>query len=97
VVAALLREPWWPAERLRPVRGEPRDVLRVLAGMGERVVQLGVGEAPRVMRRCEGEERGLTPGEGEERRAHRVTVPLGGGPVTAQEKRLFQNSSGTEL
>jgi hypothetical protein len=39
-----------------------------------------------VMRRCEGEERGLTPGEGEERRAHGATVPLGAGPVTGMRE-----------
>ena len=78
MVAALRREPRRSAEDLCPVRRQPLDVLRVLAGVGERVVQLGIGEAPGVVGGGESEEGGLAPGEREERRAHGATVPRRG-------------------
>ena len=46
-----------PARHLRPVGGEPLDVLRVLVGARERVLELGVGEAAPVVRPGHGEER----------------------------------------
>jgi hypothetical protein len=53
MVPARLRVPGWPAHDLCPVGSEALDVLGVLAGMRERVVQLRVLETPRVV--CSGE------------------------------------------
>jgi AcrR family transcriptional regulator len=39
-----------PAHHLRPVGRQALDVLRVLARVGERVVELRIGQAPRVVR-----------------------------------------------
>jgi hypothetical protein len=50
------------AGHLRPVSRQPLDVVRVLARMRERVVELGVGRAALVMCPGEAQERGVTPG-----------------------------------
>lgn len=63
LVAARLRVPRRPAHDLGPVSGQPLNVLRVLAGMGERVVQLGILQAPRMVRGGQGQESGLASGE----------------------------------
>jgi nucleoside-diphosphate-sugar epimerase len=49
-------------------------VLRVLLGMRERMVELGVLKAPSVVRRGKGDERGLAPGELEQRWSHRTRI-----------------------
>lgn len=54
IIAAGLRIVGWAAHHLRPVRGEPFDVQ----GVGERVVQLGVGQAAGMVRRGQCHERG---------------------------------------
>jgi hypothetical protein len=70
LVAARARVQRWATHHLGPVGGQSLDVLRMLAGMRERVVELGVREAPRVVGFSQGEERGLAAGELEERGAH---------------------------
>ena len=72
-----LREAGRAAEHLRPVQGEALDVLRVLARVGERVVQLGVGEAARVVGGGEREERGLATGELVESGPHPASLAHG--------------------
>ena len=74
LVAAGLRVAGRPAQHLRPVGRQPLDVLGVLAGMRERVVELRVGEAARVVRGGEGEEGRLAAGELEQRRTHPRSV-----------------------
>jgi hypothetical protein len=68
LVAARLGERLRAAEHLRPVRAQPFDVLRVLVLVRERVVQLRVFEAARMMRLREREEGGVAAGELVERR-----------------------------
>jgi hypothetical protein len=70
VAAVLPRVPGRPAHRLGQVGGEPLDVLRVLARVRERVVQLRVGQAARVQRGGEGDERLLPARELVQRRSH---------------------------
>jgi hypothetical protein len=72
LVAARLGEGRRTAEDLGPVRSQPLDVLRVLAGVRERVVQLGIGEAARVMRPCEREKGGVAAGVLVERRPGQI-------------------------
>ena len=50
VATALPRVGRRAAEHLSPVGGQPLHVLRVLTGMGERVVELGIGQAAGVVR-----------------------------------------------
>ena len=75
--AARLRIKWRPAEYLRPVTGQPLDVLR-MARVRKRVVQFGVVETALVVGGRESQESGLAAGKLEHRwTAHRCfTVPL---------------------
>ena len=57
LVRALRRVPGGAAEGLGEVRGQPLGVLRVLSWVGERVVQLRVGQAALVQGRRERLER----------------------------------------
>ena len=74
LVATRLRVPRRSAHDLGPVGGQPLNVLWVLAGMGERVVQLGVPQAPRVVCSGQGEEGGLASGELEQRGTHNASI-----------------------
>jgi hypothetical protein len=67
LIAAFLGVGRRPAEHLGPVGGEALDMLRMLILVGERMVELGVGQTPLVMGPREGEERSLAAGELEER------------------------------
>ena len=63
-------------------RGQALDVVRVAAGMGEGVVQLGIGQASRMVRSSQGEKRGGTAGEVVQAHAHRHEPPTPGGAAT---------------
>jgi hypothetical protein len=65
------------AQHLGPVGGEAFGVLRMLSGMGERVVELGVGQASRVHRGGQGEEGGVAAGELVQGRSHGGSVARG--------------------
>jgi hypothetical protein len=69
LVPAVLGEGRRAAEHLGPVGPEPLDVLRMLVAVRERVVQLRVGKAARVVRPGQGEEGRVAAGEVVERRA----------------------------
>ena len=71
-VSAGGREGRRPAEHLRPVRAQPFDVLRMLVRVRERMVQLRIGEAARVMRPSEREEGGIAAGEFVQRRTVQI-------------------------
>jgi AcrR family transcriptional regulator len=70
VATALGGVPRRPAHYLGQVGGEPLDVLRMLARMRERVVQLRVGQAAFMQRGCERRERLLPARELVKRRSH---------------------------
>jgi hypothetical protein len=78
LVAALSRVRRWAAHDLRPVGGEPLDVLGVLTWMGERVVQLGVRQAPRMVRGGQREEGRFPACELIQRRSHSGSMPRSG-------------------
>jgi hypothetical protein len=70
LVAALARVNGRPAHGFREVRREPLNVLRMLARVRERMVQLRVGQAARVQRGGECEEGFLPARELVQRRSH---------------------------
>jgi len=74
MVTTRLRVPGRPTHDLSPVGGESFDMLRVLPGMRERVIQLRVLETPLVMCRGQGEKCSFPPGEREQRGTHHVSV-----------------------
>jgi hypothetical protein len=86
MVSTRLRVPGWPAHDLRPVGGEAFDVLGVLAGMRERMVQLRILETPRVVGGGEGQESLLTAGELVQRGPHVESVARRG--AVRQASRL---------
>ena len=59
-----------PAHHLCPIGSQPFDVLGVLAGMGEGMVQLGIRQAPSVVGSGQRQEGGVATGELEQRRSH---------------------------
>jgi hypothetical protein len=59
LVATRLRKQRRATQHLGPIGSEPLDVLRVLTGMRERMVQLRIIHTARVMRCREREKRGL--------------------------------------
>lgn len=61
MVTTRLRVPGRPTHDLSPVGGESLDMLRVLPGMRERVIQLRVLETPLVMCRGQGEKCSFPP------------------------------------
>jgi hypothetical protein len=72
LVAAGRREERRPAEDLGPVGGKTLDVLRVLVLVRERMVELRIGEAARVMRLRQREKGGFAAGELEEARSAQI-------------------------
>lgn len=70
LVTARLRVRRRSAQHLGPVRGETLDVLGMLVVVGERMIELGIRQAARVMGSRESEEGFFPAGELVQRRAH---------------------------
>ena len=97
LIAARLRERGRTAQHLRPVGGQPLDVVRMLVGMREGMVELGVLQAARVVRRGKGQKRGLAAGELKQRRAHGTRLAHGELEGQATDSRLAAREAFTRL